>query len=50
VPEFPLTASSTDILYSTIAGLASAIAGVIVQFYVAKKMAELRKQEIIEVI
>lgn len=52
VQDFPLSTASTgkDILYSTLAGLASAIAGVIVQYVVAKKIAEQRKQEIIEVI
>lgn len=50
VPEFPATATSSDILYSTVAGLASAIIGVIVQYFVVRKIAETRKQEIIEVI
>jgi putative membrane protein len=51
VPDFPLTAevSSKYILYSTIIGIISAIAGVIIQYFVTKKMAELLKQEIIEV-
>jgi len=51
VPDFPLTPeeSSKYILYSTIIGIVSAIIGVISQFFVNRKMAELRKQEIIEV-
>ena len=51
VPDFPLTAdvSAKYILYSTVIGIISAIAGVIVQYFVTKKMAELLKQEIIEV-
>jgi len=51
VPDFPLTSeeSSKYILYSTIIGIVSAIIGVISQFFVNRKMAELRKQEIIEV-
>jgi len=51
VPDFPLTPdeASKYILYSTIIGIVSAIIGVISQFFVNRKMAELRKQEIIEV-
>jgi len=51
VPDFPLTSdeASKNILYSTIIGIISAIIGVISQFFVNRKMAELRKQEIIEV-
>ena len=51
VPDFPLTAdvSAKNILTSTIIGIISAIVGVIVQYFVTKKMAELLKQEIIEV-
>jgi len=51
VPDFPLTPdeASKNILYSTIIGIISAIIGVISQFFVNRKMAELRKQEIIEV-
>jgi putative membrane protein len=51
VPDFPLTAdvSAKNILTSTVIGIISAILGVIVQYFVNKKMAELRKQEIIEV-
>jgi putative membrane protein len=52
VPDFPLTPDVTakNILYSTIIGISSAIIGVITQFFVNRRMAELRKQEIIEVI
>ena len=52
VPDFPLTPdeAAKNILYSTIIGISSAIIGVITQFFVNRKMAELRKQEIIEVI
>jgi len=52
VPDFPLTPDVTakSILYSTIIGISSAIIGVITQFFVNRRMAELRKQEIIEVI
>jgi putative membrane protein len=51
VPDFPLTSeeASRNILYSTIIGISSAITGVITQFFVNRKMIELRKQEIIEV-
>ncbi len=51
VPDFPLTpdAASKNVLYSTIIGIISAIIGVITQFFVNRRMAELRKQEIIEV-
>jgi putative membrane protein len=52
VPDFPLTPdeSAKNILYSTLIGISSAVIGVITQFFVNRKMAELRKQEIIEVI
>jgi putative membrane protein len=52
VPDFPLTpdVAANNILYSTIIGISSAIIGVITQFFVNRRMAELRKQEIIEVI
>jgi len=50
VPDFPSTATSSDILYATFAGLISAVAGVVVQYFVVKKIAAMRKQEIIEVI
>jgi len=51
VPDFPLTAdvSAKNILTYTVIGIISAIVGVIVQYFVTKKMAELLKQEIIEV-
>ena len=51
VPDFPLTPdiSQKYILYSTVIGIISAIIGVIVQYFVTKKLSELRKQEIIEV-
>ena len=51
VPDFPLVpdVASKNILYSTIIGIIAAIAGVITQYVVNRKMAELRKQEIIEV-
>ena len=52
VQDFPMTAATTgsDILYSTLAGLISAVAGVIIQYFVTKKIAEQRKQAIIEVL
>ncbi|MCX6688105.1 MAG: DUF373 family protein [Methanoregula sp.] len=52
VPEFPLPtgAAGMYILYSTVFGLISAVAGVIVQYALNKKMAEKQKQGIIEVI
>ncbi|PKL58486.1 MAG: hypothetical protein CVV34_02050 [Methanomicrobiales archaeon HGW-Methanomicrobiales-5] len=51
VPDFPLTAAvaQSSIIYSTILGIISAVLGVVVQFFVNKKITELRKQEIIEV-
>jgi putative membrane protein len=51
VPDSPLSADVTTntILYSTIIGIVSAIVGVIVQFFINRKITELRKQEIIEV-
>jgi putative membrane protein len=51
VPDFPLSAdiAADNILYSTVIGIISAVAGVITQYSVNKKMAEIRKQEIIEV-
>jgi putative membrane protein len=51
VPDFPLSGDivSKTILYSTAIGVISAIAGVITQYVVNRKMAELRRQEIIEV-
>jgi putative membrane protein len=51
LPDFPLTPdiSTKYILYATVIGIFSAIAGVIVQYIVNKKLSDLRKQEIIEV-
>jgi putative membrane protein len=51
LPDFPLTAdeSTKYVLYATVIGIVSAIIGVIVQFIVNKKIADQRKQEIIEV-
>jgi len=52
VPDFPLSTETISryILWSTIAGIVAAITGVIVQHIVTKKIADLQKQEIIEVI
>ncbi len=52
VPEFPLSTGTAGnyILYSTVAGLIAAISGVIIQYYVNKKLSEKQKQRIIEVI
>jgi putative membrane protein len=52
VPDFPLSTETISryILWSTIAGIVAAIIGVIVQHIVTKKVADLQKQEIIEVI
>jgi putative membrane protein len=52
LPDFPLTAADAQsaIMYSTIVGIISAVLGVVIQYFVNKKMTELRKQEIIEVI
>jgi putative membrane protein len=49
--DFPLTTeeSTKYILYATVFGIVSAISGVIVQYIVNKKIADQRKQEIIEV-
>jgi len=51
IPDFPVTgeAVSRYVLFSTIGGIVSAISGVIIQIAINKKMAEQRKQEIIEV-
>ncbi len=51
VPDFPLSgdAAGKYILYSTVIGIISAIAGVVTQYFVNRRMAELRRQEIIEV-
>ena len=50
--HFPLTAeeAATQIVYLAIAGIISAISGVIIQFFINRKLAGLRKQEIIEII
>jgi putative membrane protein len=52
VPDFPLTMADAGnyILYSTLTGLLSAVIGVVIQHYVNKKLAEQRRQEIIEVL
>ena len=49
--HFPLTAenAATQVIYFAIAGIISAISGVIIQFLLYRKLAELRNQEIIEV-
>lgn len=51
VQDFPLTSAtiSAYILWSTIAGIISAIVGVGIQFLINKRVAEQEKQEIIEV-
>lgn len=52
IVNFPLTPEGVaeQIFYFTIFGVVSAIAGLIIQFFVNKRIIELRKQEIIEVI
>jgi len=52
VPEFPVSVdlAYTTIFQSTVAGIVTAIVGVIIQFFINRKMAEQQKQEIIEVI
>ena len=52
VPDFPFTADDayTLIIQFTIAGIVTAIVGVVIQFFINRRMAEQRKQEIIEVI
>jgi putative membrane protein len=51
VQDFPLSADTVSkyILWSTIGGIISAVAGVVIQYSVNKKIAEQQKQEIIEV-
>jgi putative membrane protein len=51
IPNFPVTVEgvAVQVLYLTMFGIISAIIGMIIQFFVNKKIAELRKQEIIEV-
>ncbi len=50
--HFPLTQeqAAAQIVYYAIAGIISAISGVVIQYFLNRKLAELRKQEIIEVI
>ena len=43
-------AAATQIVYFAIAGIVLAISGVIVQFFINRKLSELRKKEIIEII
>jgi putative membrane protein len=52
LPDFPLTLTDAGsyIFYSTIIGLLSAMVGVVIQYFVNKKLAEQRRQEIIEVL
>jgi len=52
IPDFPLTHADAGgyIMYSTIIGLGSAVIGVLIQFFINKKLAEQRRQEIIEVL
>jgi putative membrane protein len=45
----PETAAAQIVFYA-IAGIVSAISGVIIQFIINRKLSELRKQEIVEVI
>jgi hypothetical protein len=49
--HFPLTPeeAATQVVYFAIAGIILAISGVIIQFFLNRKLAELSKQEIIEV-
>jgi len=49
--HFPLTPeeAATQIVYLAVAGIISAIAGVVIQFFINRKLAQLRNQEIIEV-
>jgi len=51
VPEFPVSVdlAYTTIFQSTVAGIITAIVGVIIQFFINRKMAEQQKQEIIEI-
>jgi putative membrane protein len=51
IPLFPLTpeTAATQVFTYAIAGIIAAIAGVLLQYFINKKLAELRKQEIIEV-
>ena len=51
IPDFPLTTddASRYVLYLTTIGILSAVCGVITQYLVNKKLSDIRKQEIIEV-
>jgi len=51
IPNFPITPAgvAVQVLYFAIFGIISAIIGMILQFFVNKKISELREQEIIEV-
>ncbi|MCK9580996.1 MAG: DUF373 family protein [Methanoregula sp.] len=52
IPDFPFSADSayTSIFQATVAGIATAIVGVVIQFFINRRIIEQRKQEIIEVI
>jgi len=52
VPDFPVAPETAGlyIIYSTLAGLACAISGAVVQFFLTKKQAEQQKEAIIETI
>jgi hypothetical protein len=52
MPHFTYTPeeAGTQIVYFAIAGIVLAVSGVIVQLFINRKLSELRKQEIIEVI
>jgi putative membrane protein len=52
IPNFPVTADgvAVQVIYFAVFGIISAIIGMIIQFFVNKKITELRKQEIIEVL
>jgi putative membrane protein len=51
IPHFLYTPeeSAMQVVYFAIGGIISAISGVVIQFFLNRKLAELRKQEIIEV-
>jgi putative membrane protein len=52
IPHFVFTPeeAATQVVYFAIAGIISAISGVIIQFFIKRKQVELTKQEIIEVL
>ena len=52
ISHFPLTPSeaASQIVYFALAGIVSAVSGVIVQYFINRRLAALRKQEIIETI